>query len=187
MSWPYLLGLALALAMDAFAVSIGVSLYLGGAGWAQSLRLAVYFGVFQGGMTALGWLAGREILVYIQALDHWAAFILLAIIGGHMLYEALSEGPSRFRAKDPTRGLPILVLSVATSIDAMAAGMSIAVLQQPVLTAAVIIGLTALALSLLAARAGPALGRWAGKSAEIAGGVILILIGIKILFDHMLS
>ncbi len=185
MSWPYLAGLALALAMDAFAVSIGVSLYLGGASWVQSLRMAVYFGFFQGGMTALGWLTGREILVYIQALDHWAAFILLSIIGGHMLYEALSSGPSRFKAKDPTRGFPILVLSIATSIDALAAGMSIAVLHLPVLVPAVTIGVTALALSLLAARAGPAFGRWAGKSAEIAGGVILILIGIKILFDHL--
>jgi manganese efflux pump family protein len=187
MSWPYLVGLALALAMDAFAVSVGVSLYLGGANWTQSLRMAVYFGLFQGGMTALGWLAGREILVYIQTIDHWVAFILLSIIGGHMLYEALSSGPLRFKAKDPTRGFPVLVLSVATSIDAMAAGMSIAVLQQPVLTAAVIIGVTALVLSLLAARTGPALGRWAGKSAELAGGVILILIGIKIFFDHMVS
>lgn len=185
MSMPYLFGLALALAMDAFAVSVGVSLYLGGADWRQSLRMSLHFGFFQGAMAVLGWLAGREILVYIQAFDHWAAFILLSVIGGKMIFEAISPRPSRYRTKDPSRGYSLYVLSVATSIDALAAGMSIAVLGEPVFIPALIIGGTAFVLSLAAARTGPVLGRLTGKSAEIAGGVVLILIGIKILSDHM--
>ena len=185
MSVIYIFGLSLALAMDAFAVSVGVSLYLGRADWSQSLRMSFHFGFFQGMMAALGWVAGREVLIYIQAYDHWAAFFLLAVIGAKMIFEALSSRKTGYRSQDPTRGFSLYVLAAATSIDALAAGMSIAVLKEPVLMPALVIGGVAFILSLIAARTGPALGRLAGKGAEVSGGVILILIGIKILIEHM--
>jgi len=186
MNFFLVLAVALALAMDAFAVSVGVSLSLEKITKFQTFRLALSFGSFQFLMPLIGWSAGRNILDYIQAFDHWVAFGLLAFIGSKMIYESFRRREiSPERSSDPTKGLSLVFLSVATSIDALAAGLSFAVLHVSILYPAIIIGLIAFLMTVLGVKIGPILGRIAGKRAEFFGGVILILIGVKILLEHL--
>jgi putative Mn2+ efflux pump MntP len=186
LSLAAVLGIALALAMDAFAVSIGLSAGPQRLNGIQSLRLAFFFGLFQFGMPLLGWTAGRSILPLIQAVDHWVAAGLLFLVGGRMTWEALRPGDEpKEPISDPTRGLSLVVLSVATSIDALAVGLSFALLQAAILFPCVIIGLVAMGMTMLGTRVGPLLGRLAGRRAELIGALVLFLIGTKILFDHM--
>ena len=179
--------LALALAMDAFAVSVGISASLETITKRQTLRLASHFGFFQFMMPLVGWYTAQNILVrYIEPFDHWVAFSLLVIIGGKMIYEAFKRGKKIKNIKaDPTKGISLLVLSVATSIDALAVGLSFAALQVAILYPAVVIGLVAFFMTVLGVKIGPFLGRLAGKRAGLLGGLILILIGVKTLFDHL--
>lgn len=180
------LGMALALALDAFAVSVGVSLKLGKASSQQAFRLAFHFGLFQFLMPCVGWILGRSIQSYIQALDHWIAFFLLLLIGGKMIRDAYKQEDSSGKKRtDPTKGLTLVVLSIATSIDALAVGLSLGILNTAVLYPALVIGGVAFVLSLLGSHLGPVLGKVAGKRAEMLGGVVLILIGSKILIDHL--
>ena len=186
MNFFYIFSIALALAMDAFAVSIGISLSQKKLMVHQTLRLAFSFGLFQFLMPILGWLAGKSILVYIHTVDHWIAFFLLGFIGAKMIYESFSETEFKRGSKtDSTRGLPLLVLSIATSIDALAVGLSFAVLSVSVIPASIIIGLVAFVMSVIGVKIAPVLGKIVGKGAELAGGMVLIAIGIKILVDHM--
>jgi len=186
MNFIYILTIALALAMDAFAVSIGVSLSQKSLSAHQTMRLAFFFGLFQFLMPILGWLAGKSILAYIHAVDHWIAFFLLGFIGAKMIYESFKETEFKRGSKaDSTRGLPLLVLSIATSIDALAVGLSFAVLSVSVIPASVLIGLVAFAMSVIGVKIAPVLGKIVGKRAELAGGLVLIAIGVKILVDHM--
>ncbi len=181
-------GIALALAMDAFAVSVGVSLSLEGITKKQTFRLAIHFGFFQFMMPIAGWLAGNSFLKYIQAVDHWVAFGLLLFVGVKMIYESLKHGKKTKERNvnvDPTKGLSLLTLSVATSIDALAAGLSFAALNESILYPAVVFGLVAFLMTILGTKLGPPLGQRIGKKAELAGGLILILIGIKILAEHL--
>ena len=178
--------IAFALAMDAFAVSIGVSLTQDNLTRRSILRLAFFFGFFQFMMPILGWMAGKSILVYIRAVDHWMAFVLLLLIGIKMIYESMKgQEIARGSRADPTRGFSLFILSIATSIDALAVGLSFAVLETSILSSALIIGVVAFFMSLVGARIGPLLGKVIGKWAELAGGVILIFIGIKILIEHL--
>lgn len=187
MSFITILGIALALAMDAFAVALGLSAARTGLSWFQSLRLAIFFGLFQFGMPLLGWAAGRTILSLIEAVDHWVAAGLLFLVAGRMVYESLqSHAPEASSSSDPTRSLSLIVLSVATSIDALAVGLSLALLQVPILYPALVIGLVALVMTLLGTRIGPVLGRLAGKRAGLVGAAVLCIIAIKILIDHLL-
>jgi putative Mn2+ efflux pump MntP len=186
MNFFLIIVVALALAMDAFAVSVGVSLSLERITKLQTFRLAFSFGSFQFLMPLLGWSAGRNILNYIQTLDHWVAFGLLAFIGSKMIYDSFRRREiSPEKSSDPTKGFSLLFLSVATSIDALAAGLSFAVLHLTILYPAIIIGLIAFLMTVLGVKMGPVLGRLAGKRAELLGGLILILIGVKILFEHL--
>lgn len=179
-------GVALALAMDAFAVSVGVSLSLEGITKKQTFRLAIHFGFFQFMMPIVGWLAGNSLLKHIQAIDHWIAFGLLLFIGVKMIYESFKHGKkAKEKNIDPTKGLPIIMLSVATSIDAFAVGLSFAALHESILYPAVVFSLVAFLMTILGTRLGPPLGQRIGKRAELAGGLILILIGIKILAEHL--
>ena len=187
MNFILILAVALALAMDAFAVSVGVSLRPEGLSRKQSLRMAVCFGFFQFMMPLIGWQMTQSILQdYIEPVDHWVAFGLLLVIGARMISESF-----RFREyteksqTDPTRGLNLFVLSVATSIDAFAVGISFAALQTAILFPAGVIGVVAFLMTLLGTKIGPPLGRLAGKKAELFGGLLLILIGVKILFEHI--
>ncbi len=169
--------LAIALSMDAFAVSIG----LGSKGDARGLGLkaGLYFGSFQALMPFIGYLAGRGLLGWVEAWSHWIAFGLLALIGGKMIYEGLSEGIEEDIAAITHKVM--LLLAIATSIDAMAAGFSLTLLDVNVYLACTIIGVTTFAFSWLGVVIGKRSGTWLEGKAEIFGGVVLILIGIKML------
>ena len=178
--------IALALAMDAFTVSVGLSLGPGQIGTRQAIRLSTSFGIFQFMMPLLGWLAGTRILSVIQSFDHWVAFGLLFLIGCRMVFSSLrSKAILQSVRQDPTRGWPLLILSIATSVDALAVGLSFAALGMTILYPSVVIGVVAFLMTFLGTKLGPLLGRVVGKRAELVGGLILILIGIKILIDHI--
>jgi putative Mn2+ efflux pump MntP len=180
------LGIALALAMDAFAVTLGIGAALKRLTPIQSLRLAFSFGFFQFGMPLLGWAVGRSVLPLIEAVDHWVAAGLLFLVGGRMVYESFrAQDTGRRGSQDPTRGLNLLLLAVATSIDALAVGLSLALLSVPILYPALVIGAVAFGMTLLGTRLGPVLGRLAGKRAELAGALVLFAIAIKILMEHL--
>jgi putative Mn2+ efflux pump MntP len=187
MNFFLVLAVAFALAMDAFAVSVGISLRPEGLTKKQTFRMAFHFGFFQFMMPLLGWQAARSILLdYIEPFDHWVAFGLLLIIGAKMIFECFRTGKETHKnQEDPTKGFLILLLSVATSIDALAVGMSLAALQVAILYPAAVIGIIAFVMTLLGAGIGPLLGRLVGRSAELIGGLILILIGVKILSEHL--
>jgi putative Mn2+ efflux pump MntP len=181
-----LLGLALALAMDAFAVALGTGTVLSRLTGRHLFRLGFHFGLFQALMPVLGWLAGLTIVQWVEAWDHWIAFTLLAFIGGRMIYEACSEG-EKPDDRDPTRGLNLVMLSVATSIDALAVGFSLSVIGVSIWFPALIIGLVAGALTIIGMLVGKRVGdRW-GAHVEIIGGLVLISIGTKILFEHLFA
>ena len=187
MDYLTLFGIAVALAMDAFAVALGTGMNLATLTGRHLFRLGFHFGLFQALMPILGWLAGQTVQRQIAAWDHWIAFGLLAFVGGHMLKEAFAGSEEAAAASDPTRGMSLVLLSVATSIDALAVGFSLSVLGVSIWTPAVVIGLVAGALTvagmLLGRRAGD---RW-GPRVEIVGGLILIGIGLKILAEHTLG
>lgn len=170
--------------MDAFAVSLGV----GTGGMANSrrssLRLAFHFGIFQALMPVAGWLAGTTVSQYIQDYDHWIAMILLGYVGGKMIWEGI-KGDEMAYLTDPTRGRTMVLLSVATSIDALAVGLSLAMLRVPVIQPAVVIGVITFGLSILGLKLGNRLSGRFGRRVEIVGGLILIGIGLRILVTHM--
>ncbi len=177
--------LALGLSMDAVAVSISSGLCRPQAGFWRVLRMPVLFGLFQALMPFLGWLGGVTLTKSIESWDHWLAFVLLAGIGGKMVWEAWHGADEGCPPADPFAWRRLLVLSVATSVDALAAGLTIAVIDLPVVFTLVIIGVTTSALCLPAVLLARQLGtRWAGR-AELVGGLILIGIGAKILVDHL--
>jgi len=182
-----LLGIAVALAMDAFAVALGTGMKLAALTGRHLFRLGFHFGLFQALMPIIGWLAGLTVLEWIAAWDHWIAFALLAFVGGHMLKEAFAKEDDQTLASDPTRGMSLVLLSVATSIDALAVGFSLSLLGVSIWWPALVIGLVAGVLTvagmLIGRRAGD---RW-GPRVEILGGLILIGIGVKILVEHTLG
>lgn len=169
--------LAVALSMDAFAVSIG----LGSKGDTRGLGLkaGVFFGAFQALMPFIGYLGGKGVLGWIDAYAHWIAFGLLALVGTKMLYEGLHEGIEEDIAAITNKMM--LVLAIATSIDAMAAGFSLTLLDINAYLACLIIGVTTFAFSWAGVQIGKSSGTWLESKAEIFGGTVLILIGIKIL------
>jgi putative Mn2+ efflux pump MntP len=182
-NWLNLLGIAVGLAMDAFAVSIAVGLTIGGVTPRHVFRIAFHFGLFQFLMPILGWLAGSTISPHVIAYGHWLAFALLSIIGGKMLLGVRSEKEGR-RKTDPSRGWMLVALSVATSIDALAMGLSMAFLQVLVLLPCVVIGLVAALFSTVGITfAGRILRRW-GRPADVVGGCTLILIGLRIVVSY---
>lgn len=182
----YLVGLSAALAMDCFSVSLGMNCGSKRLTRSQALRLASFFGGFQFAMPLLGWLAGRGLIGLIERFDHWVAFGLLVVIGGRMVKESFSAGDGDEVCRtDRTRGIPLLVLSVATSVDALAVGLSLGVIGLPVLLTAAVIGAGSFLLTLAGARLGPLVGGVIGRRAELFGGLILIGIGVKILVEHL--
>lgn len=181
--WSVLL-VALGVSADAFAVALGKGLHMRRFNLRHALIIAATFGVFQAVMPVIGWLLGTQFAPYITGVDHWIAFALLALIGGKMLWEAFSN-PEDTEVDDRLNVRELLVLAVATSIDALAVGISFAFLAISITEAAILIGVTTFVLTF----AGILIGHRAGvkfrRPAEIAGGVILILIGTRILFDHL--
>jgi putative Mn2+ efflux pump MntP len=181
-----LIGIAVGLAMDAFAVAIATGIVLGTVSGRQTFRLAFHFGLFQFLMPVIGYLAGMTVEGYIEGYDHWLAFILLCYIGGKMVYEGgWGEGGEGSGGKDPTRGMSLVVLSVATSIDALAVGISLGVLRQEgIIYPGVVIGIVACTFTIAGLHLGKRLGTVFGKRMEVVGGLVLVVIGVKILFDH---
>lgn len=169
--------LAVALSMDAFAVSIG----LGAKGNTPGLGLktGLFFGVFQALMPLIGYLAGRGVLGWVDEYAHWIAFGLLALIGAKMIYEGLHEGIEETIAEITNKMM--FLLAIATSIDAMAAGFSLTLLDFNAWLACLLIGVTTFAFSWFGVRIGEKSGTWLESKAEIFGGVVLILIGVKML------
>ncbi len=182
--WTILL-IAIGLAMDCFAVSLGVGTAGTAVGFRPTFRLFFHFGLFQGGMTLLGWLAGKTVVTYIASVDHWVAFGLLAFVGLRMLRGGLRMSGEEPAIPDPSRGMTLVMLSVATSIDALAVGLSLALLSVNVYWAALLIGGVSAVLSLLGLLLGNQLGLRFGKSMEVIGGIILIGIGLRVLITHL--
>ena len=176
--------ISIGLAMDAFAVSLGI----GTAGQISNLRgkirLAAHFGIFQSGMTALGWVAGETIVQFVQGFDHWIALILLGYVGINLIRSGFKKDGKAFD-QDPSTGKMLVILSFATSIDAFAVGLSIAFIKVPVLLAVIMIGIVALLLSAVGLFAGARLGATFGKRMEILGGLILLGIGIRVVITHL--
>jgi putative Mn2+ efflux pump MntP len=181
-----LIGIAVGLSMDALAVAIGTSVVLRGVTPRQVFRLSFHFGLFQALMPILGWALGSLAAGYIRDYDHWVAFGLLIFVGGKAIYEALSGGDEDgAERRDPTRGWSLLLLSVATSIDALAVGLTFAMLNIEVWYPALVIGFIAAALTLVGMLFGSWLGQRFGKVMEVVGGLVLIAIGVKILAGHI--
>lgn len=185
MSFISILVIALALGMDAFSVAISVGAARSRLNLAAAMRLASSFGLFQFGMPIIGWYAGRTVASLISDYDHWVAFALLTIVGLHMIKESFDKR-EKTRSSDPTKGWLLLVLSVATSIDALAVGLSFAFLETGILYPSVIIGVVCFVMTAIGTVFGKKIGSLFGKRAEIVGGVVLIAIGVKILIEHML-
>ena len=186
MSPVNIIGIAFGLAMDAFAVSIASSVLLVNVTPRQAFRLSFHFGLFQFMMPVIGWLAGSTFARWVMAFDHWIAFGLLLLIGGRMIHEALTRREEETR-RDPSRWPDLVILSVATSIDALAVGVSFAMLDVTIWVPCVVIGLVAAAMSLVGLRIGSRLGTRFGRRMEILGGVVLIGIGARILLQHLLG
>lgn len=175
---------AVGLAMDAFAVSIGA----GTSGLVEDLRskarMAFHFGWFQAMMTILGWLLGSTVERYVSTFDHWIAFALLLYVGANMIRSGVKQGEESFQ-QNPSKGGTMVMLSVATSIDALAVGLSMALVGTSVWLPALVIGVVALAFSVFGLQMGCRLGEKFGKRVEILGGLILIGIGLRIVITHM--
>jgi manganese efflux pump family protein len=176
--------LAVGLGIDAFSVAIGIGATNDKRSWTPILRLSAAFGLFQFVMPIAGWLAGQTVVEIIASFDHWIAFTLLALVGGKMIREGFEKEGENEEKADPTRGWPLLLLSIATSIDALAVGFSFSVLKNPILFPAVIIGMVCFIMTIIGMVFGKVLAKIFGKKVEIFGGLVLIAIGIKILIDH---
>jgi len=181
-----LLGIAIALAMDAFAVALSTGLILPQLTGRHLFRFGFHFGLFQALMPVLGWAAGLGLRSTIEAYDHWIAFTLLAVIGLRMCQGAFKQGDEDAARKDPTRGWSLILLSIATSIDALAVGLTLAMLGSPIIIPALTIGIVCAALTLLGMFLGRKIGSNWGPRVEFAGGLLLLGIGLKILLEHTL-
>ena len=176
--------IAVGLALDAFAVSVVAGTTRLASAPRSVFRLSFHFGLFQFLMPVIGWYGGTTVAHLISAWDHWVALALLAFVGGRMIRSGLSSNVESF-SRDPSRGLTMVMLSVATSIDALAVGLSLAMLRINVWYPAAVIGLVTAALSVGGLLGGHRLGARFGKRMEVLGGIILILIGLRIVVLHL--
>lgn len=180
-----LIVLSIGLAMDAFAVSICKGLSMPRMKWKNAIIIGLYFGYFQALMPALGYLLGVNFQDRISNIDHWVAFILLAVIGINMIKEAISKDNDVHN--DSIKFKDMIVLAIATSIDALAIGITFAFLNVNLILAISLIGVITFIISVLGVKVGNIFGDKYEKKAEFAGGIILILLGIKILLEHLLA
>lgn len=180
---------AIALSMDAFAVSVCKGLGMRRMRYDQALVISLYFGVFQALMPLIGWLLGTSFSRYIQEFDHWIAFVLLAFLGGKMLWDVFHEKEDGEQESAERRldHRELFMLAIATSIDALAVGIAFACLDVNIWSSISIIGVTTLVISFAGVWIGNRFGNRFQKKAEIAGGLVLILIGVKILAEHLIE
>ena len=176
--------IALGLAMDAFAVSIASGVIIRHIKVKNALTIAIFFGLFQAIMPVIGWLAGIGLRDFIAGFDHWIAFGLLCIIGCKMIYESFRLDTTENKI-DPLNIYVLLILSIATSIDALAVGLSLSFLKVAIALPAIIIGIITFLLSFLGVYIGDKIGHFFERKIELIGGLILIGIGIKILIEHL--
>jgi len=186
MTFVTLFLIAIGVSADAFAVALGKGLGMRRLNYRHAIIIALSFGVFQALMPLVGWLLGTQFQSLITSVDHWIAFGLLVIVGGKMLYEAFFSKDDE-EEDDGLRVRELVVLSFATSIDALAVGISFAFLEVDIVPAILLIGAATAVLSFAAVLIGHRAGTRFKRPAEIAGGLILIGIGTKILFDHLLA
>jgi putative Mn2+ efflux pump MntP len=179
-----ILFIAVGLAMDAFAVSVITGSVYKEFKLRHAFRMALFFGGFQALMPIIGFLAGLSLRDYIEAYDHWIAFALLSFVGGKMIYESFKIEAAE-RNRDPSNVLVLLALSFATSIDALAVGITLSVLKTPILLAVTVIGLVTFGLSYTGVTIGKRFGHFFESRIEIIGGLILIAIGVKIVVEHL--
>ncbi len=176
--------IAMGLAMDAGAVSMAAA----AAGYAATpravFRLSFHFGLFQFFMPVIGWFLGIYVVHYVARVDHWIAFLLLAFVGIRMIRSGLEQSPAGAGDIDPSKGVTLVLLSVATSIDAMAVGLSLAMIKVSIWFPSVIIGIVTIVVSIVSIAIGKRMGVLFGSRMEIAGGLILLAIGGKILWTH---
>ena len=186
MEFIKILAIAVALAMDAFAVSIATGVNLKNVDSRQMFRLSWHFGLFQALMPIIGWSAGLSIRHYIEHYAHWIAFGLLAFVGVHMIKEAFQNDKTEKPIKDYTKGMTLVMLSVATSIDALAVGFGLSMLKISIWIPALIIGIVAGTFTLIGMRIGERISAAERLSlyAETIGGIVLISIGLNILYEH---
>ena len=178
--------IAVGLSMDAFAVALGKGLQMPRLAYRRMLVIAFFFGVFQALMPVIGWFLGDRFATYIADFDHWVAFILLVLIGANMIRESLSNREEKeVEHEKPFDLKEMLLLSIATSIDALAVGISFGLLEVNIALSATVIGITTFLISVGGVFIGFKFGIKYRKYAEIAGGIILICVGIKILIEHL--
>ena len=183
MSFVELLLIAIGLSMDAFSVSICKGLTTKKFSWRMALVCGLWFGFFQALMPIIGYFLGAQFQEMIEAYDHWIAFGLLFLIGANMIREAVW---GKEESQDGSLGFKtMLLLAIATSIDALAVGVSFACIRVKLWSSVIVIGLTTFAFSVLGVKIGNVFGSKYEKSAEIIGGIMLILIGLKILLEHL--
>lgn len=179
-----ILFIAVGLAMDAFAVSVVTGSVYKEFKLRHALRMALFFGGFQAIMPVIGFLAGLGLMGYIAPYDHWIAFALLAFVGGKMIYESFQMEAAE-RDRNPANLAVLLILSFATSIDALAVGITLSLLRAPIALAVTVIGLVTFVLSYTGVFIGKRFGHFFESKVEIVGGLILIAIGIKIVIEHL--
>jgi len=187
MSFFNLLAIAMALAMDAFAVAIATGISLKQISFRQTFRLSFHFGLFQALMPMIGWGVGLTFRTVIERYDHWVAFVLLGLIGGNMIREAFqTDDEDTNPKKEATRGMTLVILSVATSIDALAVGFSMSVLSISIIFPAVVIGIIAALFTIVGLHLGKIISASSKISnySELLGGLVLLGIGVKILYEH---
>lgn len=184
MSYLTISFLAVGLGVDAFSVAMSIGAANVKKSWMPVLRISLAFGFFQFLMPLIGWLAGVKLVEKIETFDHWIAFGLLAFVGCKMIWEGWKEESDQAKS-DQTRGWPLFLLSIATSIDALAVGFSFSLLKTEILMPAVIIGVVCFFMTAVGMVFGKVLARIFGRKIEILGGLVLIVIGLKILWEHL--
>lgn len=182
--------IAIGLSMDAFAVSVCKGLSMNRVDWRQAAVIALFFGVFQAGMPLLGYFLGVQFSPYVEPVDHWIAFLLLSVIGGKLLWDGIRNEDSLGENDEGAHGgaldfRELLMLAIATSIDAFAVGCSFAFMSVDIWRAAAVIGLVTFALSVTGVALGNRFGARYNRAATIAGGVALVLIGVKTVLEHL--
>lgn len=187
MNFYTLLLISFAMSTDAFAAAISKGVRLKNVRFYDALKIGFIFGLIEAVTPIIGWFIGRSASSYVESWDHWIALILLSGLGLHMIYESLKSSDSQADSEPPRQSLPLTIITaIGTSIDAMAVGISLAFVDIRIEIAALFIGLTTMLMVTLGCMLGGVLGHVVGKRAETLGGVILIVVGLLIFYEHMM-